>query len=215
MTHSAYALLRALARACVLGFAALLAGCALTGGGLPSAPATTAEAVEKGPDYEIGPLDKLEIFVWRAPELSTKVTVRPDGRISTPLVEDMMASGKTPSKLANDLQVALQEFVRTPEVTVIVSEFSGSFDQQVRVLGEAQKPVALPYQAGMTVLDVMVFVGGLTEFAAGNKAVLIRGSGDERQSFRLKLNDLIRKGDISANVPVLPGDVILIPESVL
>ncbi|MEM9704613.1 MAG: XrtA/PEP-CTERM system exopolysaccharide export protein [Pseudomonadota bacterium] len=183
--------------------------------GLPSAPENAAEAAAKGPNYLIGPLDKLEVFVWRAPELSTKVTVRPDGRISTPLVEDMVASGKTPAILASDLEEALREYVKEPEVTVIVSDFSGSFDQQVRVLGEAQKPVALPFQAGMTVLDVMVSVGGLTEFAAGNRAVLIRGAGGERQSYRLKLNDLIRKGDISANVPVLPGDVILIPESAL
>jgi polysaccharide export outer membrane protein len=139
--------------------------------------------------------------------------VRPDGRISTPLVEDMVASGKTPSRLASDLESALSSYVKTPEVTVIVSDFSSTFDQQVRVLGEAQQPIALPYQAGMTVLDVMVAVGGLTEFAAGNRAVLIRGQGPDRQSYRLKLNDLMRKGDIQANVPVLPGDVILIPES--
>jgi len=109
----------------------------------------------------------------------------------------------------------LREYVRTPEVTVIVSDFSSTYDQQVRVLGEAQQPVALAYQAGMTVLDVMVAVGGLTEFAAGNRAVLIRGQGEDRQSYRLRLDDLLRKGNISANVPVLPGDVILIPESVL
>ncbi|MFQ5564166.1 MAG: XrtA/PEP-CTERM system exopolysaccharide export protein [Parvularculaceae bacterium] len=197
-------------------FAALIiAGCASIGGGsMSAAPQTTADAAEMSPDYLIGPLDKLEIFVWRAPELSTNVTVRPDGRISTPLVEDMVASGKTPSKLANDLEEALRAYVKTPEVTVIVSDFSSTFDQQVRVLGEAQQPVALPYQAGMTVLDVMVAVGGLTEFAAGNRAVLIRGKGAERQSYRLKLDDLLRKGNISANAPVLPGDVILIPESI-
>jgi polysaccharide export outer membrane protein len=165
------------------------------------------------PDYLIGPLDQLEIFVWRAPELSTKVTVRPDGRISTPLVEDMVASGKTATQLSEDLEKSLASYVKSPEVTVIVSNFSSTFDQQVRVLGEAQKPIALPYQSGMTVLDVMVAVGGLTEFAAGNRAVLIRGEGDQRRSYRLKLNDLLRKGRIAANVPVLPGDVILIPES--
>jgi polysaccharide export outer membrane protein len=141
------------------------------------------------------------------------VTVRPDGRISTPLVEDMVASGKTPSQLSRDLEQSLRRYVKTPEVTVIVSNFSSTFDQQVRVLGEAQQPIALPFQAGMTVLDVMVAVGGLTEFAAGNRAVLIRGKGAERQSYRVRLDDLLRKGNISANVPVLPGDVILIPES--
>lgn len=192
-------------------------GCAAVGLGdgaqLRAAPTTAVDAATVAPDYLIGPLDQLEVFVWRAPELSTNITVRPDGRISTPLVEDMVASGKTPSQLANDLEGALSEYVRSPEVTVIVSNFSSTFDQQVRVLGEAQRPIALPYQAGMTVLDVMVAVGGLTEFAAGNRAVLIRGQGEDRQSYRLRLNDLLRKGNISANVPVLPGDVILIPES--
>ncbi len=181
-----------------------------------TALSATSEATSgaASPDYLIGPQDDLEVFVWRAPELSTKITVRPDGRISTPLVNDMVAAGKTPSTLAKDLEVALKEYVKTPQVTVIVSKFNSTFDQQVRVLGEAQKPTALPYQSGMTVLDVMVAVGGLTEFAAGNRATLIRGKGEERQSYRLKLDDLLRKGKIAANQPVLPGDVILIPESV-
>ena len=195
-----------------------LAGCSSIGVGgeqLAAAPSTAFEAADASPDYLIGPLDRLEIFVWRAPELSTNVTVRPDGRISTPLVEDMVASGKTPSQLASDLETSLRQYVKTPEVTVIVSDFSSTFDQQVRVLGEAQQPIALPYQDRMTVLDVMVAVGGLTEFAAGNRAVLIRGQGADRKSYRLRLNDLLRKGNISANVPVLPGDVILIPESAL
>ncbi len=173
-----------------------------------------AGAAAPSPDYLIGPLDQLEVFVWRAPELSTKVTVRPDGRISTPLVEDMVASGKTPTQLAKDLEKTLSQYVISPQVSVIVSNFTSTFDQQVRVLGEAAQPIALPYQSGMTVLDVMVAVGGLTEFAAGNKSVLIRGKGEERQSYRLRLDDLLRKGNISANVPVLPGDVILIPESI-
>ena len=195
--------------------AALTAACSAVGGDkLEAAPTTAETAAEASPDYLIGPLDQLEIFVWRAPELSTNVTVRPDGRISTPLVEDMVAAGKTPSKLSVDIEDALREFVKSPEVTVIVSDFSSTFDQQVRVLGEAQQPIALPFQAGMTVLDVMVAVGGLTEFAAGNKAVLIRGKGADKQSYRVRLDDLLRKGNISANVPVLPGDVILIPESV-
>ncbi|MEM8771640.1 MAG: XrtA/PEP-CTERM system exopolysaccharide export protein [Pseudomonadota bacterium] len=195
--------------------ALLLGACSIFNGGgqLAAAPSTSSEAAAESPDYLIGPLDQLEIFVWRSPELSTNVTVRPDGRISTPLVEDMLASGKTPSELSRDLEQSLRKYVKTPEVTVIVSNFSSTFDQQVRVLGEAQRPVALPYQSGMTVLDVMVAVGGLTEFAAGNRAVLIRGQGADRQSYRVRLDDLLRKGNISANVPVLPGDVILIPES--
>ena len=181
---------------------------------LDIAPGSSQAAAATAPDYLIGPLDALDVFVWRAPELSTKVTVRPDGRISTPLVEDMVASGKTPTQLGKDLEKVLSQYVKTPQVTVQVSSFQSTFDQQVRVLGEAQKPLALPYQSGMTVLDVMVAVGGLTEYAAGNKSVLIRGTGENRQSYRLRLDDLLRKGNISANVPVLPGDVILIPESI-
>jgi len=175
---------------------------------------TQGGLLQASPEYLIGPLDELNIFVWRAPELSGDVTVRPDGRISTPLVQDMQAAGKSPTRLAVDLQRQLSEYVRNPEVTVSVKKFSSTFDQQVRVLGEAQRPVALPYQAGMTVLDVMVAVGGLTEFAAGNKAVLIRGQGENKQSYRLRLDDLMRRADVKANVPVLPGDVILIPESI-
>lgn len=202
-------------------FAACLfaVGCASSSDFLAEAPPSSVGPVgapaspSASPNYLIGPLDELEVFVWRAPELSTKVTVRPDGRISTPLIADMVAAGKTPSVLASDLEKALLTYVKTPQVTVIVSNFTSTFDQQVRVIGEAQRPIALPYQSGMTVLDVMVAVGGLTEFAAGNKAKLIRGSADDRQSYRLRLDDLLRKGRINANVPVLPGDVILIPES--
>ncbi len=179
-----------------------------------AAGAVTEEAPsEIVPDYLIGPLDQLQIFVWRAPELSTNVTVRPDGRISTPLVEDMMAADKTPTELSKDIETVLASYVKNPEVTVIVNQFSSTFEQQVRVLGEAQKPIALPYQNGMTVLDVMVAVGGLTEFAAGNKAILYRGKGENKKAYRLRLDDLMRKADVDANVPVLPGDVILIPES--
>lgn len=211
-------IIRTLAAAFVAVF---LASCATSGDvmsteQLRASPANVAasSSTAVSPDYLIGPLDQLEVFVWRAPELSTKVTVRPDGRISTPLVEDMVAAGKTPTKLAKDLEGSLGEYVKSPQVSVIVSNFTSTFDQQVRVIGEAQKPIALPYQAGMTVLDVMVAVGGLTQFAAGNKSVLIRGTGEDRQSYRLRLDDLLRKGKIGANVPVLPGDVILIPESI-
>lgn len=198
---------------CALFLASCSSGDLLSSEELRASPETAGEAASDSPDYLIGPLDQLEVFVWRAPELSTKVTVRPDGRISTPLVEDMVAAGKTPTRLAKDLEKSLSQYVKSPQVSVIVSNFTSTFDQQVRVLGEAQKPIALPYQSGMTVLDVMVAVGGLTEFAAGNKSVLIRGKGEDRQSYRLKLDDLLRKGNIAANVPVLPGDVILIPES--
>ncbi|NNU16267.1 polysaccharide export protein [Parvularcula sp. ZS-1/3] len=166
------------------------------------------------PEYVIGPYDELQVFVWQAPELSQQARVRPDGRISTPLVEDMVAAGKSPTELAADIEDRLTEFVRTPEVTVIVTGFSSTFDQQIRVLGEAQRPAALPYQAGMTTLDVMIAVGGLTEFAAGNRAKLIRGRDGEKQTYKLRLGDLLRKGDVTADVPLQPGDVILIPDSI-
>jgi polysaccharide export outer membrane protein len=185
----------------------LLAACA-TG---REAPQTVASA--EAPDYRIGPLDSLQIFVWRSPDLTTTVSVRPDGRISTPLIEDLQAAGKTPTQLARDIEQKLSTFVQDPVVTVIVGGFNGPFDQQVRVVGAATQPQAIPFRANMTVLDVMIAVQGLSEFAAGNRAVLVRGSGPGQQSFRLRLDDLLRDGDISANAPVMPGDVIIVPQS--
>ena len=164
------------------------------------------------PEYVIGPLDQLNIFVWRSAELTTDVTVRPDGRISTPLVDDMVAAGKTPAQLSDDVERELARYVKDPEVTVLVGAFSSTYDQQVRVLGAAQQPQAFSHRAGMTVLDVMVAVGGLTELAAGNRAVLIRGQGAERRTYALKLDDMLRRGDIRTNAPVFPGDVIVVPE---
>ncbi|GGY38960.1 XrtA/PEP-CTERM system exopolysaccharide export protein [Parvularcula lutaonensis] len=175
---------------------------------------TTTLQDQEYPEYVIGPYDSLTVFVWRAPELSAQVQVRPDGRISTPLVEDIIAAGKSPTQLSAELEDRLGQYVRSPEVTVIVSGFSSTFDQQVRVLGEAQQPSAIPYQAGMTVLDVMISVGGLTDFAAGNRAKLIRGRGEDKQTYRLRLGDLLRNGDVSADVALQPGDVILIPEAI-
>ena len=164
------------------------------------------------PRYIIGPSDQLEVFVWQAPELTTNVVVRPDGRISTPLVEDMLAAGKTPTELANDIETALREYVKAPEVTVIVENPVGT--QQVRIIGEVQQDAAIPYEANMTILDVMLRVGGLTEFAAGNKTKLIRNQGTPTEAtYRVRLSDLMRRGDVSANVPVQPGDVIIVPQS--
>jgi len=197
--------------------AILAAMFALTGCAVNQAPTDVpgAQISEQNfPDYVIGPYDQLQIFVWRAPELSSNVAVRPDGRISTPLVEDMVAAGKSPAVLAKDIERSLSNFVRSPEVTVIVASFSSTVDQQIRVLGEAGRPAAIPYQVGMTTLDVMIAVGGLTEFAAGNRAKLIRGRGEDKQVYRVRLNDLLRHGDVSADVPMQPGDVILIPESI-
>ena len=173
-----------------------------------------ATSVDTG-DYIIGPLDMVEVFVWRAPDVSVRVPVRPDGKISTPLVEDMPAAGKTPTQLARDLENELRTFLQDPVVTVIVHSFQGPLNQQVRVVGEAAQPVSVPYRSQMTVLDVMIAVGGLTQFADGNAAVLIRGRGEGQRAMRVRLDDLMRDGDISANAPVAPGDIILIPESFL
>lgn len=181
----------------------------------PPAPGTVQVQQPTTPDYRIGPLDTIQIFVWQSPEFSVTVPVRPDGRISTPLIEDLEATGKTPTQLARDVEEKLKVYVQDPLVTVIVSGFAGPFDQQVRVVGEALQPRAIPYRANMTMLDVMIEVGGLTEFASGNRAVLARGGGTtaEKTTFNVRLDDLLRDGDIRANVPVLPGDVIIIPQS--
>ena len=164
-------------------------------------------------NYRIGPGDVLDIFVWRNPEISTKVPVRPDGKISTPLVEDMVAVGKTPSELARDMEAVLATYIKSPSVNVIVSEFKGTFAEQIRVVGQAANPQAIPYREGMTLLDVMIAVGGLGEFAAGNRAKLVRNENGRAVEYRIRLSDLLNDGDISQNVVVRPGDVLIIPEA--
>jgi len=191
----------------LLGVLILLGACES-----PELAPLTSEFVET-PDYRVGPTDNINIFVWRNPELSTSVPVRPDGKISTPLVEDLQAAGKTPTELARDMEMELSKFVQDPIVTIIVTGFVGPFDQQVRVVGEATQPSAIPYRENMTVLDVMIAVGGLTDFAAGNRAVVVRQVADETKSYRVRLDDLIKDGDVTANVQVLPGDVLIIPQS--
>jgi len=175
----------------------------------PPAPATVSQAEHK---YVIGPLDTVNIVVWRNPELSGVFQVRPDGRISAPLVEDLPALGKNPEQLARDVEKALSKFLRDPVVTVIVSNFNGPTSEQIRVIGEAGKPQAVAYRQNMTVLDVMIAVGGLTDFADGNKAVLVRGS-EKGKAYSVRLRDLVRRGDISANIDMLPGDILIIPQS--
>jgi polysaccharide export outer membrane protein len=189
-----------------LAVAALLAGCATSN--LPPAPRQASSSDYK---YVIGPLDTVNIVVWRNPELTTSVPVRPDGRITTPLAEDVQAIGRSPSELARDIEKSLANFVREPAVTVVVTGFQGPYNQQVRVIGEAAKPAALPYRTGMTLLDAMIQVGGLTDFANGNGAVLVRPG--EGKQYGLRLRDLISRGQIEANVDLLPGDVIIIPQS--
>jgi polysaccharide export outer membrane protein len=187
---------------------AAVAGCGTHTPGQAIAQDTTPSAI-----YQVGPLDTLDIFVWRMPELSRTVTVRPDGRISMPLIDDLVATGKTPSKLARDIEQSLVKFVQDPTVTVIVGGFHGPFYQQVRIIGEATDPQALAYQANMTVLDVMIAVHGLTRFASGNRAELVRVADGKQTVIPVKLDDLIKDGDVSANVAVMPGDVLIIPQA--
>lgn len=167
------------------------------------------------PMYLIGPGDSLEIFVWRNEDLSSAVTVRPDGRITVPLIEDLTAANKSPSELARDIEEELSVYVQDPLVTVMVESFSGTFDQQVRVVGAAANPQAIPYRADMTLLDVMIQVGGLTEFAAGDRSKLVRVVEGEQKSFDVNLDSLIRDGRIEANAEVLPGDILIVPETFL
>jgi polysaccharide export outer membrane protein len=165
------------------------------------------------PDYLIGPGDTVNIMVWRNPEVSMSVPVRPDGKITTPLVEDLPAAGKTSTDLARDIEKALAKFIQQPVVTVIVTNFVGNFSEQIRVVGQAAKPQALPYRRDMSLMDVLIAVGGVTEFAACNRAIVIRTVDGKQQKFNVRLDDLIKEGDISANMPMRPGDVLVIPES--
>lgn len=174
-----------------------------------------AAGVEVPGDYLVGPGDELQIFVWDHEDLTAEVEVRPDGKISTPLVEDLQAAGKSPTALARDIEKVLGEYVRSPVVTVIVQSFNGSPDQQIRVVGQAVQPRVLRYRQNMTVLDVVIEVGGLSEFAAGNRARIIRKVDGENKEIRVRLDDLLNKGKIERNVPMMPGDVLLIPNSVL
>lgn len=193
-----------------------LAGCSSTASA-PELPPASFVSMEQGPgeEYVIGPLDELTIFVWRNPELGAKVQVRPDGRITTPLITDMTAVGKTPAQLADDLTVQLTKYINDPLVSVIVNNFSGTFSQQIRIVGATEKPAAIPYRANMTLLDAMIAVGGLSEFAAGNKARLVRYNSDtgKQKEYALRIADLLHRGQTKANVMLSPGDVIIIPKS--
>ena len=193
-----------------LGFAVvLLAACSAT----PDAPPAPKNAPPVSESYRIGPGDTLRFFVWSNPGLSDTVPVRPDGRVSIPLLEDLDVANKKPTDLAREIEKKLVKYVEDPLVTIIVTKFVGSFQQQVRIVGEATKPQAIPYRVNMSVLDVMIEVGGLTEFAAGNRALLVRTVDGKEKQFNVRLDDLVRDGDISANVPMWPGDILIIPES--
>jgi polysaccharide biosynthesis/export protein len=189
-------------------FAGLLgAGCASS---YPPAPTAAADETY---NYVIGPGDTVDIVVWRNPELSMTVPVRPDGKITTPLVEDLPAIGKDATTLARDIEEALSTYIREPVVTVIVTRFVGPYSEQIRVVGEAAQPQILPYVQKMTLLDVMIAVGGMTDFADGNRASILRTSEGQDKQYSVRISDLIKRGDVSANVEMRPGDVLIIPQS--
>lgn len=192
--------------ACVV---ALLAGCASK----PSIPVAPMEMRAPSHEYLIGPGDALNINVWRNPEVSQSVPVRPDGMITMPLVEDLPASGKTATQLARDIEKVLGKYIQQPVVTVVVTNFVGPYSEQIRVVGQAAKPQSLPYRDQMSLMDVMIAVGGLAEFASGNSASVVRTVDGRQQKIEVRLNDLIKKGDVGANMPMRPGDVLIIPES--
>ncbi len=193
----------------IIGVSTLALGCSTSGTSPQDLPWKSVADY----DYIVGPGDQLQIFVWRNPELTISVPVRPDGKISVPLVEDLPAADKTSTQLAREIEVALSKFVRDPLVTVIVNRFQGVYQTQVRVVGQATDPRALPYRDNMTLLDVMIAVGGLTNFAAGNRSQLLRTVDGQTTQATVRLEDLIQDGDISANVPMAPGDVLIIPEA--
>jgi len=184
------------------------------GGGTASIANT--EQADEAPDdrYIIGAGDGLQVFVWGHDDLSTTVSVRPDGNISTPLVEDLQAAGRTPTELARAIETALSDYVRSPTVTIIVQQFVGEYDQQIRVVGQATEPMSLNYRSGMTLLDVMIEVGGLSEFASGNKSKIVRKENGGDVVINVRIKDLLNKGEMSQNVKMQPGDVLIIPESV-
>lgn len=201
---------RAMKTGGIVAAALVLAACA-SGRSYPPAPDAVADADAV---YKIGPLDTLSIVVWRNPDLSSTTTVRPDGKISSPLGDEIQAAGKTPPELAQALQASLSKYVHDTKVSVMVSGFQGVYSQQIRIVGEAAKTQSVPYRQNMTVLDVMIQVGGVTDFADGNGAVLVRGKeGESGKQYSLRLADLLKRGDITANVRMQPGDIIIIPQS--
>lgn len=200
---------RLFTRLAVAGLAVLLAACGSMQAQHPPAPAAAASADYS---YLIGPGDNLNIVVWRNPELSMSVPVRPDGKVSAPLVDEIVAQGKTSVEMAREVEKALGKYVRDPIVTVIVTSFVGPYSEQIRVVGEAARPQFLPFKQKMTLLDVMIAVGGLTDFADGNAATILRGSDGNKQ-YSVRLKDLIKRGDVSANVEMRPGDILIIPQS--
>src|ERR1700739_4173416 len=195
-----------------LALAPFLIGCATKAPPPPAPPPSAAPAKPVDNDYTIGPGDALEVFVRRNPELSTKVPVRPDGKISTPLVENMVAVGKSPPQLTRDMEKVLGEYVRDPKVNIIVTTATSAFSQ-VKIVGQVMHPQALPYREGMTVLDAILAVGGLSQYASGNRARIVRVENGQQTTIHVKLADLVNGGDVRQNVPLKPGDVLVVPQS--
>ncbi len=193
----------------ILGAVGVVSGCTSLSNSVPPAPAMAASSDYT---YVIGAGDSLNIVVWRNPELSMSVPVRPDGKMSAPLVEELQAQGKTPVELARDVEKRLSTYVRDPIVTVLVQGFVGPYSEQIRVVGEAARPQFLPFKQKMTLLDLMIVVGGLTDFADGNRAIIQRTSEGNKQ-YSVRLKDLLKRGDLSANVEMRPGDILIIPQS--
>jgi polysaccharide biosynthesis/export protein len=197
----------------LFGVLMAMVGFAMTAcGGAPSLPPAPPASSLPSAEYRIGPGDNLNIFVWRNPELTVNVPVRPDGRVSIPLVEDVVAIGKTPTALAREYEQRLSKYIKEPLVTVIVTGFVGPIPDEIRVIGEAAQPRSLPYRADMTVLDAMIAVGGLTRYAAGNDSLIIRTANGVQTSYAVHLSDLIKDGDIANNVALQPGDILIIPQ---
>ncbi|WP_284217216.1 XrtA/PEP-CTERM system exopolysaccharide export protein [Agaribacter marinus] len=196
----------------VLTISTFLSGCATSE--LPSASSRASLTTDVN-DYQylIGPGDQLTIFVWRNPEISGSFIVRPDGKVTTSLVEDVEVAGRTPSMLARELEEQLSTYINNPRVTVSVGGFQGPYSEQVRVIGEASNPRAINYTQYMTLLDLMISVGGLTEFADGNDAKLVRVVDGKQVTYNVFIEDLIKEGDITKNVDMLPGDIVIIPEA--
>ncbi|MEW5965729.1 MAG: XrtA/PEP-CTERM system exopolysaccharide export protein [Pseudomonadota bacterium] len=204
-----YTIKKSIALAGVALAVVVMAGCS----GTPTYPPAPERTGQVDWNYLIGPGDSVQVFVWRNPEVSGSFPVRPDGKMTMNLIEDLQASGKTPTQLARDIEKALAKFIQEPIATVIVAGGVGPFDQQIRVVGEAAKPQALNYREKMSLIDLMIAVGGLTDFAAGNKAYILRTVDGKQQRLGVRLEDLLKGGDVSANVDMRPGDVLVVPES--
>lgn len=202
------------AKTAALRLVAIASGLVLSGcAAMPPEAPQIAQPAEVQYDYLLGAGDTISVNVWRNPEVSQTIPVRPDGKITMPLIQDLPASGKTATQLAKDIEEILGKYIQQPVVTVTVTNFVGPYSEQIRVVGQAAKPQALPYRKGMSLMDVLIAVGGLAEFAAGNNATITRNVDGKQQQIPVRLNDLIKRGDVSANVAVRPGDVLIIPES--